>query len=229
MPDPDPVPTPPRARNNTRQIETVSRNRQLVRNVLADDEALTLAAKRGRTEDVLTAGLPLADAYLTEFGARDAATGTQTGARQGLKAAGEAARAAYADLRSTLRTQYDGQTHHLETLGVADDHAPRDRDVFLDAARSTLAAARKAPYAADLDGVGYTERDLDAVEEKVDALETAASGKTSATGAHGGSTAERNAAYRAFMDWMTPTRRWLALAFKAHPHVARRVGLTPAE
>ncbi len=224
---PDPAPAPPRARNNTRQIETVSRNRQIVRNVLADDEALALAAKRGRTEAVLSAGLPLADAYLTEFGDRDAATGTRTGARQGLKAAEQAARDAYADLRSTLRTQYAGQTHHLETFGVADDDAPGDRDAFLDAARSTLAAARQAPYAAPLDVVGYTERDLDAVAAKIDALETAASGTTSATGAHGGSTAERNAAYRAFMDWMTPTRRWLALAFKDHPHVARQVGLTP--
>ena len=225
---PDDTPATPRAQNNTRQIETVSRNRQIVRNVLADDEALALAAKRGRNEAVLSAGLPLADAYLTGFGARDAATGTRTGARQGLKAADRDARAAYADLRSTLRTLYAGQADHLETLGVADD-APMDRDVFLDAARSTLAAARRAPYADALPGVGYKPEALDAVAATIDALETAASGKTSATGAHGGSTSERNAAYRAFMDWMTPTRRWLALAFKKHPHVARRVGLSAGE
>lgn len=224
-----PDPAPPRARNNTRQIERVSRNRQLVQNVLADPEALDLATRRGRTEAVLTAGLPLADAYLTEFGERDAATGARTGARQSLKAAEAAAFAAYNDLRSTLRTEYAGQPHHLETLGVADDDPPRDRDAFLGAARATLAAARQEPYATALAGVGYPERALDAVAAAIDALQSAASGKTSATGAHGGSTAERNAAYRAFMDWMTPTRRWLALAYKGHPHVARRVGLTGNE
>ncbi|HEX9952274.1 MAG TPA: hypothetical protein VGB53_10935 [Rubricoccaceae bacterium] len=228
MPDDSALPTPPRpARgpNNRRQIETVTRNRQIVQNVLKDPEALALAAARGQDEAALTAGLPLADAYLTEYGERDAATGAQSGARGGLKATDRAAREAYNDLRSTLRTRYPGAPER-EALGVARESAAGDRDAFLGEARSTLAAVRQDPYATAVAKVGYPDKALDAVAAAIDALEQAASGTTSATGTHGGSTDERDAAYRAFMDWMTPTRKWLTLAFKSKPAIARSVGLT---
>lgn len=211
--------------NNRQQIETVSRNRQILANVRKDPEALALARKRNRDDAYFAAGLALADAYLTEYGDRDAATGSRTAARKTLTAANRAARAGYNDLRSTLRTEYDGQPDHLETLGVARPRAASDRDAFLDEARATLAAARRAPYAAALALVGYEAKALAALDADVDALETAASSETSAAGTHGGSTAGRDAAYAAFMAWMKPARRWLALAFKGRPDVASRVGL----
>lgn len=212
--------------NNPRQLETVSRNRQVLQNVLKDAEALDLASKRKQTAATLAPVLRLADDYVREYGERDAATGTRTTARTGLAAADAAAADEFNDLRSTLRTEYAGQPEHLETLGVAGDRAARDRDVFLDEVRTTLAAVRRAPYAEVAAGYDWPAKRLDALEASVDALEAAASGHTSAGGAHGGSTAERDAAYAAFMERMAPVRRFLGLAFRGHPHVAKRVGLT---
>ncbi len=215
----------PAGPNNRRQIETVSRNRQILVNVGADPEAATLAAKRGQDADALAAGLALAADFLKRYGDRDGATGTQSGARTSLKTATAEARAHYNDLRSTLRTLYDGQREHLERLGVARERAASDRDAFLDEARATLAAVRQAPYADAVARVGYPRPALSAVERAVDTLEGAAGGEDSAAGSHAGSTGARDASYAAFMKWMKPARRFLGLAFKGHPEVARRVGL----
>lgn len=230
MPDDAPAPfTPrraPRSANNTRQLERVSRNRQIVQNVLAKPEALALAEARGQGEPELSPGIALATSFLKTYGARDAATGTQENTRAGLRASADDARKAYTDLRTTLRTLYHGKPADLVTLGVSNADAATDRDAFLDEARVTVAAVREAPYAAAAAKVGYPAKALDAVEAAVAALETAAGGTQDAVGMHGGSTAARNAAYRAFMDWMADTRRWLTLAFKGHPEIARSVGLT---
>ena len=231
MPDDAPSPhriTPraPRSANNTRQLERVSRNRQIVQNVLKDAEALTLAAARGQTEAKLAVGVDLASAFLARYGQRDAATGVQSDSRADVRGTDKAARGAYNDLRSTLRTLYHGQPDHLQTLGVSNERAATDRDAFLDEARVTVAAVRRAPYAAAVAVVGYPAKTVDAVEAAVATLEAAASDTTDATGEHGGSTGHRDAAYRAFMNWMAGTRRWLTLAFKGRPDVARSVGLT---
>lgn len=230
MPDDAPgsftPPRAPRCANNTRQLERVSRNRQIIQDVLAHPEALALAEARGQGEPELSPGIALASAFLTTYGARDAATGTQSRTRSSLRGAGTSATAAYNDLRSTLRTLYHGQPEHLQTLGVSNGRAAQDRDAFLDEVRLTVAAVRTAPYAAAAAKAGYPARAVSAVEASVAALEADAAGTQGATGARGGSTAARDAAYRAFMNWMTDKRRWLTLAFKGRPEIARSVGLT---
>ena len=211
--------------NNRRQVETVSRNRQIVANILADPEALALAAARNRDAAYFTAGLALADVYLTEYGQRDDATATRSGTRKTLAAADTDARTRYDTLRALLRDEYADTPEDLERLGVSTPRAADDRDTFLEEARATLAAARRAPYAAAIAPAGFPVKDLDALGDAVNALEAAAGKTTSASGAHGGSTGERDAAYGDFMGWMRKARRRLAIAYKAHPTVAARVGL----
>ncbi|HEX9950423.1 MAG TPA: hypothetical protein VGB53_01530 [Rubricoccaceae bacterium] len=220
-----PAPRKPRGPNDTRQLETVSRNRQILQNVLDDPEALTLAEARNRDATHFTHGLTLADAYLKEYGQRDDATGTRTGARKTLKAADTAARKTYGTLRTLLRDEYADDPEHLERLGVSTTHAPDDRDTFLEQARATLAAVRQPPYADAVAPAGFKTKDLDAFGTALDDLQAAAGKKTSATGAHGGSTDERDDAYGGFMGWMKKTRRRLAIAYKEHPATAARVGL----
>lgn len=211
--------------NNAKQLEVVSRNRQILVNILGDAEALALAAALDRDAAFFEEGTALADVFLAEYGERDDATGTRTGTRKGLKAADKAARDTYNTLRALLRDEYADAPEHLERLGVSAPRAPGDRDTFLEAARATLAAVRKAPYAAAVARARFPTKALDAFGASLDALQTAAGGKTSAEGAHGGGTEERNAAYSAFTAWMEKARRRLDIAYADHPAVARRVGL----
>ncbi|HEX8299059.1 MAG TPA: hypothetical protein VF594_07845, partial [Rubricoccaceae bacterium] len=178
-----------------------------------DAEALALAEARNRDAAHFAAGLALADAFLAEYGERDDATGTRTGARKGLAALDTAARATYDTLRALLRDEYADEAEHLERLGVSTARAADDRDTFLEQARATLAAVRKPPYAAAVAPAGFPDEALDAFGASLDALQKAAGKKTSSEGAHGGSTDERDAAYTAFMGWMKKTRRRLAIAY----------------
>ena len=223
---PDSFGTPrQRGPNNSRQIETVSRNVKLIENVRDDAEAAALVAGRGYDADALAEGLTRGGAYLGRYGARNTATGDRTHARDALRALDDAAREMVGELRATLRLLYRGQREHLERLGVAEERLAEDRDEFLGESRATLAAVREDPYAAAVATKGYPETALDAVEAAVDALSEAAGDRTSAEGSHTGSTTERDASYQEFMAWMTPARGFFKLALKKHPEGAARVGL----
>ena len=226
MPDaPAPATPEPRGPNNRRLAETLGRHHARLTALAADPEAAALAASRGYSAARLADGLALADAALAAYAARDAGTGARTAAAATLRQHEAATHRLADDLRSTLRALYDGQTAHLETLGVARPRPADDRDAFLTETRATLASARRAPYAAALADTGVPTADLDALGAALDGLTAAAATHGSARGQSATSTASRDEAYDALQAWMTRLRRLLRPAFRDAPAVAARLGL----
>ena len=220
------TPTPsPRGPNNRRIAETLGRQRALIAAVQADPEAAALAARRGYSAERLAQGLALADAAQAAYEARDAGRGTRAAAADTLRGHEQATRRLVGDLRSTLRALYDGQTAHFEALGVARARSAADRDAFLTESRATLAAARRAPYAAALADTGVSSDDLDALTAALDGLEAAGTAHTGARGGAMAATDARDDAYAALQTWMTRFRRLVRPAFRDAPAVAARVGL----
>lgn len=204
--------------------ERLGRQRQFIETVRDDAEAAALLAGRGYSAEKIADGLALHDAAQQAYGGRDEATGARTAAGKALATADRDARKRLTELRSTLRALYDGQPEHLTALGITRPRLADDRDTFLTESRATLAAVRRAPYAADAADAGQAAPALDAADAALDALATAASAHEHSDGGEEASTDARDAAYAAFQTWMTRFRRFVRLALRDHPAVAARLG-----
>lgn len=211
--------------NNRRIAERLGRQRAFIETVRDDAEAAALLAGRGYPAARLADGLAVYAAALAAYGGRDAASGARSDAGDSLDAADDDARTRLSDLRATLRALYDGDTGALTTLGVTRSRLAGDRDTFLSESRVTLAAVRKAPYAAAAAGAGQDAKTLDAATDAIAALTTAAQGHGTADGSEEASTSARDAAYAAAQAWTKRFRRFVRLAVKEHPTVAARIGL----
>ena len=210
--------------NNRRMAERLGRQRDFIDKVRTDAEAADLVGKRGYSPEKIAEGLALHEAAQTAYGGRDAATGATGHASAALAASDRTARARMTELRSTLLAMYDHSSDRA-ALGVARDRLADDRDTFLTESRVTLAAVRKAPYAAAAAEAGQGKKQLDAAEDALAALAAASGTYGSSDGSEEGATDSRDDAYGDFQTWMTRFRRFARIAVRDHPGVAARVGL----
>ena len=216
-------PAPRRSTNDRRLAERIGRHRALILAVQNDPDAAALAASRGYSADRMQQGLALADAALVAYETRDRDAGAHSASGQTLREQEAAAQRRVQDLRSILRAVYDDAPTRT-ALGVAAPRSATDRDAFFTETRATLHAARRAPYAAALADAGVTSDDLAALAETLDALETAAQARVSASGVQTTSTASRDEASDALQAWITRFRRLLRPTFRDAPAVAARIG-----
>lgn len=223
MPEPTPAPRPPRAPNDQRIVNTVTRQQGLLQRIAADAEALALLRKRRATADTHPQGLALAAAALDAYAGRDHHRGDDAAARASLQATDDAARRAFADLRTLLRALYPAPADRAR-LGIDARLVSNDRDVFLAASRATIATARTAPYAAELAANAYDAAALDTLTAALDALGAAHNARIDAAGQARTATTSRDDAYTAFQTFMTAYRRFGTPLMKAHPAIAARIG-----
>ena len=208
--------------NNRRMAERLGRQRDYIDKVRSDAEAADLIGKRGYSAEKIAEGLALHAAAQTAYGGRDEASGATGRASGALAAADETARDCMSELRGTLIGMYPDDDDRT-TLGVARDRLADDRDTFLTESRVTLAAVRKAPYAAAVAEAGHGEEKLDTADKALDALATAVGGYGSSDGSEEGATDSRDDAYDDFQTWMKRFRHFARIAFRDHPGVAARV------
>lgn len=211
--------------NDRRLAERLDRHLGLITRARADAEAPALLADRGYDAARLDEGLALHAAAQAAYSNRDRTAGARTTLSGTTKQADRAARLALAEVRNTLRALYDGQPGALEDLGVTRDSLAGDRNTFLTESRSTLAAVRRAPYAAEAAAAGLPDKKLAAADAAIEALALAAGDSTTGAGARKNSTETRDDAFGDFQAWVNRFRRFSRIAYRDHPAVAARVGM----
>ena len=218
MPD-DPGP------NDRRIAERLDRHLGLITRAQNDAEASALLDGRGYKDARMKEGLDLHAAALAAYTTRDRTSGARKTLSGVTQKADRDARRALGEVRNTLRALYDGQPGALEDLGVAGDEMAGDRNTFLTESRSTLAAVRNAPYAAEAADAGLPAKTLDAADAAIAALATAAGDFGTSGGARKNATSTRNVAFDDFQQWINRFRRFSRIAYRDHPGVAERVGM----
>jgi hypothetical protein len=218
-PTPTPKPAPPRAEQDQKIANLITETKQMI-GIAQDDTALSaLLAARGYDAATLAEGLALQQAAQDAFTTRQAARAAQKQAAANATKAEDAARQAYADFRQTARVLFAVPADQA-ALGLT-GNAPKDAQKFITLARASYAAAQSAPYAALLSRHGISGQAVAAL----DAFSKAGEAQSAAAAAAVKATADRDAAAKALKQWSKQFKSIAAIALRAQPAQAKKLGL----
>lgn len=223
QPAPAPKPAPRRAEQDQATANLITATRQMIESARDDAAIAATLAGRGYDADKFSEGLALQQAAQDAFTIRQTAMAAQKQAAATLDGAEATAREMYLDFRETVRAVMTASADRT-ALGLT-GKIPEDLQKFITTARASYTAAQSGPYAATLATYGFPAAAIAAAVAALDALSTADQAQTAAIAAAVQATANRDAAVKAVDQWSRQFKRIAAVALRAQPAQAKKLGL----
>ena len=214
------------------QVRTKADQDQVIANFIGDMEAnldaldtdaelAALMAKRGFKEPKLAQGRTLLTTLKTAFQARQVALGTQGEKATASETEEKAARAKYADFRTTVRTAFtDADTR--KALGVS-GLVPVDTEKFLTLAEAGYNAATQDAYVGPLAELGFDGDEQAASLATLTAFRATRTTHQAAIAAAKAATKERDDAYKLALKWNSALNRMAKIALRERPDLLARL------